>query len=238
MVEAPAQHRAADASKEPAPPPEHDRPVLPAASPAYLRIKSATDRFVALGALIALLPLLVYLGWRVRRESRGPALFIQPRAGRGGRPFRFMKFRTMHADVNPFGDSPSTGSDPRITPLGRTLRETSLDELPQLVNVLRGEMSLVGPRPLFLQQIAEWSPRQRSRLLVKPGLTGFSQVHGRASLTIEEKLEWDVRYVQSVSLATDLEILWRTVESVLRRRGLYQTRYSQQRARFEAPRGD
>lgn len=210
-----------------------DQPVALRASPAYLRLKDRMDRFVALAGLAALAPLLLYLAWRVRRESHGPALFIQTRAGRGGRPFRFMKFRTMHADVNPFGDSPSTGSDPRITPLGRVLRETSLDELPQLINVLRGEMSLVGPRPQFVQQIPEWSVRHRSRLLVKPGLTGLSQVHGRASLTIEDKLEWDVRYVQCVSLKTDLQILWRTVESVLYRRGLYQTQYSQQRARFE-----
>jgi lipopolysaccharide/colanic/teichoic acid biosynthesis glycosyltransferase len=153
------------------------------------------DRVLAAAALAIASPLFLYLAWRVRRDSPGAALFGQVRAGRGGQPFRMYKFRTMRTGVDPYGDSPQTGDDPRITRFGRWLRESSLDELPQLINVVRGEMSLVGPRPLYVQQIAEWDARQRGRLLVKPGLTGLAQIHGRGSLTIEDKLEYDVRYV-------------------------------------------
>ncbi len=208
------------------------RPVALRVARCYLWLKDALDRYVALLALVALSPLLLLLAWRVRVDSPGPAFFAQRRAGRGGEPFTFYKFRTMRTDADPFGDSPTSGDDARITRLGRFLRESSLDELPQLINVLRGEMSLVGPRPLFVQQVASWTPRQRSRLQVKPGLTGFSQIHGRASIPIEEKLEWDVRYVQSVSLRTDLTVLWRTLSNVWNQAGLYQTRYSAERERF------
>jgi len=214
--------------------PEPSQPVALRASPTYLRLKGWMDRYVALVALAVAGPLMLLLAWWIRRDSPGPALFAQTRAGLHGRPFTFYKFRTMRVDVDPYDDSPSSADDPRLTRLGRFLREASLDELPQLINVLRGEMSFVGPRPLFLQQAAEWNPRQRSRLLVKPGLTGLSQIHGRASITIEEKLELDAQYVQKISLRTDLWILWRTIQNVLTRRGLYQTQYSRQRPRFRA----
>ncbi len=212
--------------------PDPSEVVLCRAPRSYLALKARLDQWAAACAIAASWPLLLTLAWLVRRDSPGPAVFRQIRAGRTAKPFPMFKFRTMRTDVNPYGDSPTTGDDPRITPLGKRLRETSLDELPQLFNVLLGQMSLVGPRPLFVQQIAGWTPRQRSRLQVRPGLTGFSQIHGRASLTIEDKLEWDVRYVQAVSFKTDLWVIWRTVESVLMKRGLYQTRYSQARDSF------
>ena len=205
-----------------------------AAPPCYLWLRDRVTPYLALCALALLAPLMLWIAWRVRRDSAGPALFRQKRAGKHGRPFTFYKFRTMRTDVDPFGDSPSAGDDPRITTLGRWLRETSLDELPQIFNVLRGEMTLVGPRPLFVQQIDEWDNRQRQRLLVKPGLTGFSQVHGRASIPIEEKLEWDIRYVQCVCLRTDLDVLRRTFTSVRAGSGLYQTQYSIKRERFRS----
>jgi lipopolysaccharide/colanic/teichoic acid biosynthesis glycosyltransferase len=201
------------------------------ASPIYLFTKHALDR---LAALIVLLPLslyMLYLAWRIRRDSPGPALFRQTRAGRGGKPFTLWKFRTMRSDVDPYGDSPQAGDDPRITPFGRWLRETSRDELPQLVNVLLGHMSLIGPRPLYRQQMAEWNERQRGRLLVKPGLTGLAQINGRGSLTIEEKLEWDVRYVETLSLRNDWGIFWRTIANVWGRQGIYEVRYSRDRER-------
>lgn len=202
------------------------------ASPAYLRFKHLADR---LAALLILLPfggiLLLVLAWRIRADSPGPALFRQTRAGRGGKPFTMYKFRTMRTDVDPYGDSPQTGEDPRITKFGRWLREKSLDELPQLINVLRGEMSLIGPRPLYVQQIAEWNERQTARLLVKPGLTGLAQINGRGELTIEEKLEWDVRYVESIGLLTDIRILWSTIRNVRSSEGIYEKRYSSQRER-------
>ncbi len=136
------------------------------------------------------------------------------------------------SDVTVLADS---SADPRLTPVGRRLREASLDELPQLFNVLRGEMSLVGPRPLYLQQVAEWSPRQRCRLLVRPGLTGLAQINGRGRLTIEEKLDWDVRYVETASLRNDLGILWHTAIGVITRTGIYEVKYSRTRARRSGP---
>jgi lipopolysaccharide/colanic/teichoic acid biosynthesis glycosyltransferase len=204
-----------------------------AAPPSYLWLKDHLDRYVALAALMLFGPLLLILAALVRRDG-SPAVFRQTRAGRQGRPLTLLKFRTMRPDVDPFGDSPQHGADPRLTWLGRWLRETSLDELPQVLNVLRGEMSLVGPRPLYLQQMAEWDARQRSRLLVKPGLTGLAQVRGRGELTLEEKLELDVQYVQSISLRTDLGILWQTLTGLWRRTGIYEVRYSQTRARRSA----
>ncbi len=201
-------------------------PVRCAAPPSYLRFKEAIDRFVALAVLAVIWPVLLLLAGLIRRDGH-PALFRQTRAGLHGRPFQLLKFRTMRADVDPFGDSPQRGDDPRITPMGRRLREWSLDELPQLINVLRGEMSLVGPRPLYMQQMAEWDERQSGRLLVKPGLTGLAQVHGRGGLTIEDKLEWDVRYVETISLRTDLGILWQTLPGLWRRgEGIYEVQYS------------
>jgi len=166
----------------------------------------------------------------IRRESPGAAIFRQRRAGRFGRPFTMLKFRTMRADVDPYGASPAGGDDPRLTRTGRFLRETSLDELPQLFNVLRGEMALVGPRPLYERQAALWDARQRRRLEVRPGLTGYAQVYGRGGLTHEEKLELDVQYVERRSLALDLAILLRTVFAAAGRNGdVYERRYSRRR---------
>ncbi len=200
------------------------------APPSYLWLKARVDAFLALAALaICGLPMLLLI-WLARRDGF-PAFFRQVRAGRDGRPFTLLKFRTMRPDVDPFGDSPQTGTDPRITPIGRWLREASLDELPQLLNVLRGDMSLVGPRPLYMQQMAEWNERQRGRLRVKPGLTGLAQVSGRGSLTIEEKLELDVRYVEQVNLRTDLAIIWATARGVFKRGDIYELQYSRTRAR-------
>lgn len=163
----------------------------------------------------------------VRMTSAGPAIFRQERAGQAGKPFVCYKYRTMRVDVDPYGASPHGADDPRITRLGRWLRETSLDELPQLVNVLKGQMSLVGPRPLYIRQALEWNERQCRRLEVKPGLTGLAQISGRAALTIEDKLELDVQYVERAGLGMDFWILWRTTLLVLgRRHEIYEKRYS------------
>ncbi len=205
-------------------------PVRCHALPSYLCLKATIDRFVALGALAAAWPLILLIAWLVWRDGQ-PALFRQARAGRHGRPFTLLKFRTMRTDVDPFGDSPQSGQDPRLTRMGRWLREKSLDELPQLLNVVRGEMSLVGPRPLYMQQMAEWNERQRGRLLVKPGLTGLAQTRGRGGLTVEEKLELDVQYVETIGLRTDLAIVWQTIRGLWRRGDIYEVRYSAARAR-------
>jgi lipopolysaccharide/colanic/teichoic acid biosynthesis glycosyltransferase len=203
----------------------HDATVECSAVPSYLWLKARIDWYVALAALVALAPVLLVVAILVRRDGY-PAVFRQVRAGLRGRPFTLLKFRTMRPEVDPYGDSPQHGGDSRLTKFGQWLRETSLDELPQIINVLRGEMSLVGPRPLYVQQMAEWNARQRCRLLVKPGLTGFAQVQGRGSLTIEEKLELDVQYVQRISLRTDWGIVWQTVRGLWTSGGIYEVRYS------------
>jgi lipopolysaccharide/colanic/teichoic acid biosynthesis glycosyltransferase len=150
-------------------------------------IKRTMDVCVSLLAIIILLPVFIIIAAAIKLTSNGPAVFKQQRAGKDRKPFTFYKFRTMKIDVDPFGPSPKSGADSRLIPIGRFLREYSLDELPQLFNVLKGNMSLVGPRPLYISQVPEWNEYQKQRLLVKPGLTGLSQVKGRASLTQEAK---------------------------------------------------
>jgi lipopolysaccharide/colanic/teichoic acid biosynthesis glycosyltransferase len=185
-------------------------------------IKRAMDVALAAGLLAVGLPVLAAVAIAVRLTSPGPELFRQERAGRGMKPFTMLKFRTMRTDAAPFGVSPREGDDPRLTPIGRRLRETSLDELPQLWNVLRGDMSLVGPRPLYMEQARAFTPRQVRRLEVRPGITGLAQMQGRGELPHEEKLEIDVQYVERMSLALDLKILWRTFVRLFRREQVYQ----------------
>jgi lipopolysaccharide/colanic/teichoic acid biosynthesis glycosyltransferase len=167
-------------------------------------------------------PVLLVIAILIRRESPGPALFCQERAGRDGKPFMMQKFRTMRTDADPFGVSPQSPDDARLTRIGRRLRESSLDELPQLWNILRGDMSLVGPRPLYMAQADEFTERERRRLEVRPGLTGLAQIQGRGELPHKEKLEIDVRYVERQSLGLDLAILWRTFTRFFRRHEVYQ----------------
>lgn len=192
----------------------------------YVFLKRLFDFTAALTGILVLLPLLLILAVWIRLDSPGPAIFRQERAGKGGKPFTFYKFRSMRTDVDKFGASPKSGDDPRLTRVGKFLRETSLDELPQLFNVLSGKMSLVGPRPLYISQMAEWNDRQKRRLEVKPGMTGLAQVSGRGALTIEEKLELDVQYVERAGFGLDLKILWATFLQVLGRQSIYEKRYS------------
>ncbi len=193
----------------------------------YGNFKRGLDIFIALAAMVILSPVLVAIGITIRLSSKGPAVFKQQRAGKNGKPFVFYKFRTMTLDVDPFGPSPKSGEDRRLTKVGKFLRESSLDELPQLFNVLKGDMSIIGPRPLYLSQIPEWSERQKKRLLIKPGLTGLAQIQGRAKLTREEKLELDVKYVENAGLLTDIRIMLATIVQVFRRKSVYEKRYSQ-----------
>ena len=198
--------------------------------------KRGLDLLIAVPAIIILLPVFAVLTTVIRLTSGGPAFFKQQRAGRCGKPFIFYKFRTMKLDVDPFGPSPKSGGDPRLTKVGRLLREYSLDELPQLFNILKGDMSVVGPRPLYLSQMPEWSERQKKRLLVRPGLTGLAQVSGRGELTREEKLELDVKYVETAGLLTDIKIMLATIGLVFKRKSIYEKRYSKtERTRGQDP---
>lgn len=192
----------------------------------YGNLKRGLDIFIALAAMVILSPVLVAIGITIRLSSKGPAVFKQQRAGQNGKPFVFYKFRTMKLDVAPFGPSPKSSEDRRLTKVGKFLRESSLDELPQLFNILKGDMSIVGPRPLYLSQISEWSERQKKRLLVKPGLTGLAQIQGRGEITREEKFELDVKYVENAGLLTDIRIMLATITQVFRRKSVYEKRYS------------
>jgi undecaprenyl phosphate N,N'-diacetylbacillosamine 1-phosphate transferase len=192
----------------------------------YRITKRLLDILLVFPMTLVLLPVFVIIIIVIKLGSKGPAIFKQTRAGRDGRPFVFYKFRTMKIDVDPFGASPKSGQDPRLTKAGIFLREYSLDELPQLFNVLKGNMSLVGPRPLYMEQIQEWDDEQRKRLLVKPGLTGLAQISGRGELTKEEKLAFDVEYVRSASLLLDFKIIFLTLWQVLTRKSIYEKKYS------------
>jgi len=174
-----------------------------------------------LGSLLSA-PLVALLAVAIRLESPGCPIYAQTRIGRDGRPFRIYKLRTMVAGAELIGAGLAVNEgDPRITRLGRVLRRYSLDELPNLWNVVRGEMSIVGPRPTLPVQVAQYGERERGRLAVKPGITGWAQVNGRASLPWPERIELDLWYVEHRSLALDLRILARTVHLVLSGRGLY-----------------
>lgn len=196
-------------------------------------LKRAFDIVFSLIALVLLGPLLVLIAILVRLDSPGASVFRQRRAGWHGKPFIMLKFRTMKSDVDPYGVSPHSGKDPRLTALGKFLRESSLDELPQLWNVLAGSMSIVGPRPLYERQAALWNEHQHRRLDVKPGLTGYAQACGRGVLTHEEKIEMDVYYVDNRSMKIDLKIIFQTFSGIFgRKTDIYEQQYSKVR-RYE-----
>jgi lipopolysaccharide/colanic/teichoic acid biosynthesis glycosyltransferase len=185
-------------------------------------IRRAVDIAVAASALALSSPLLAVAIVAIRLETRGPAIYRQRRIGMHGRPFDVLKLRTMVDGAESIGAGLAVNeNDSRITRVGALLRRTSLDELPNLLNVLRGEMSLIGPRPTVPVQVAQYTPRQRGRLAIKPGITGWAQVNGRASLPWSERIELDLQYIEHRSVALDLRILWRTPTMVLGGSGLY-----------------
>lgn len=177
-----------------------------------LRVKRCIDVGVAAGVTIVMAFPMVLVAFAIRLTMGSPILFCQIRPGLDGEPFTLIKFRTMR-------DGPGDDAE-RITRLGRFLRSTSLDELPELWNVLRGEMSLVGPRPLLMEYLDKYTERQALRHSVRPGITGLAQVSGRNELSWDEQLELDVEYVENWSLLLDLRILARTLAAVVRRTGI------------------
>jgi len=195
-------------------------------------VKDVVDRFLAVLLLVLFGPLLLVVALWVRLTSRGPVLFRQVRVGRDGGEFRIFKFRSMYVDaearlaelkhLNEYeGVLFKMRDDPRVTPVGRWLRRFSVDELPQLLNVLSGKMSLVGPRPPLPSEVAAYADDVRRRLAVKPGMTGLWQVSGRSDLPWEEAVRLDLRYVENWSLSLDLVILLRTMTAVVRSSGAY-----------------
>jgi len=196
-----------------------------AAAPiAMLALKNIADRICAAIWLVLLSPVMFLLAWMIQIRMGKPVLFRQLRIGYLDRRFTLLKFRTM--TTNRDDDGHLLPDEQRLTALGRFFRATSLDELPQLWNVLRGDMSLVGPRPLLPEYLPRYSARQRRRHLMKPGLTGWAQIHGRNSLTWEEKLDLDVWYVDHWRIWLDLTILWLTLVKVIKREGISQDGYA------------
>lgn len=194
--------------------------------------KRLLDLSLAILGLLAIWPVLVVIAALVMLTSRGPAFFVQTRIGRNGRPFDMIKFRSMTVDAEArragvLDTSDREGlcfkakDDPRVTPFGRILRRTSLDELPQLFNVLRGEMSLVGPRPALPEEVAVYPAGARARLAGLPGITGLWQVSGRADVGFDEMVRMDIDYLRTASAGRDIAILLRTVGVVLTGRGAY-----------------
>jgi exopolysaccharide biosynthesis polyprenyl glycosylphosphotransferase len=201
-------------------------------SPSTMAIKRTLDIVLSAVGIVVLAPLMLGIAVAVRLSSKGPALFKQVRAGRGGKPFKILKFRTMCRDaeqritevISPDElDEPmfKLRDDPRVTKVGRYLRRTSLDELPQLFNVLKGDMSLVGPRPEELWLVERYGETQRFRLDMRPGLTGPMQVHGRGELNFQERLAVEREYVENYSVRKDVKILLRTVSTIWRAPGAY-----------------
>ncbi len=186
--------------------------------PLQRALKRMLDILASAVGLLVLSPVLAFVAVLVAVSMGRPILLRQVRAGRDEKPFRLVKFRTMTNDRGP--DGTLLPDEVRITRIGRFLRTCSLDELPQLWNVLAGELSLVGPRPLPLRYLPRYSPRQRLRHAVRPGVTGLAQVSGRVSLDWEPRLELDVQYCESFSLWLDCQILWRTAWTVLSRTGV------------------
>ena len=195
-------------------------------------LRRVLDLTVSLAVLLLLFPVLALIALLIKLGSPGPVLFIQKRVGRDGREFPVFKFRSMYLDAEHrlellLAENERSGpvfkmrQDPRITRIGRVLRRGSLDEFPQLLNILRGEMSLVGPRPAIPREVALYTPMQRGRLAVTPGLTGLWQVSGRANLSFEESIALDLEYIERQSLGLNLILLARTVPAVLTGHGAY-----------------
>jgi undecaprenyl phosphate N,N'-diacetylbacillosamine 1-phosphate transferase len=185
-------------------------------------VKRILDIFLSLWGLVLLSPLLCILSILILIESGAPVLFIQQRAGRNGKPFGILKFRTMIPDAVKVGLGLRTcEDDPRVTRIGKFMREYHLDELPQIINVIKGDMSIVGPRPTILSQVETYAPFERRRLEVRPGITGLAQVSGNNALSWEERIRLDVYYVDNVSLPMDVNIILRTFSTVANKEGIY-----------------
>lgn len=180
--------------------------------------KRLLDIVLSAIGLVVLSPVFAYLASRIRCQMGSPKLFRQTRPGKDGHPFEMLKFRTMRDATGPDGEPLPDAA--RLTPLGQKLRATSLDELPELWNVLKGDMSLVGPRPLLMEYLPLYNSQQARRHEVRPGVTGWAQINGRNAISWDEKFELDVWYVDNRSLWLDLKIIWLTIRKVVKREGI------------------
>jgi lipopolysaccharide/colanic/teichoic acid biosynthesis glycosyltransferase len=188
-------------------------------------VRRAFDLVVAGVALVLTSPVLAAAIVAIRLETPGHPIYRQRRIGKDGRPFDMLKLRTMVAGAESIGSGLAVNEgDPRITRVGAILRRFSIDELPNLVNVLKGDMAIVGPRPTIQVQVEQYTERQRGRLAVRPGITGWAQVNGRTALPWDERIELDLWYIEHRSWRLDLEILWRTAAIVVAGKGIYKGR--------------
>lgn len=181
-------------------------------------LKRFLDIFIALFALLILMPVFLIIAYKVRKNLGSPLLFFQERPGKDGELFKMIKFRSMKDAFDENGNPLS--DEERITPFGQKLRSTSLDEMPQLINVLKGDMSIVGPRPQLAEFLDHYTPEQMRRHEVKPGMTGLAQVSGRNNLSWEEKFKLDIKYVETHNIILDFKIMFKTVLVMLRKEGI------------------
>ncbi|MEW7119587.1 sugar transferase [Acinetobacter nosocomialis] len=181
-------------------------------------LKRLLDIFIALFALLILMPVFLIVVYKVRKNLGSPVFFLQERPGKDGKLFRMIKFRSMKDGVDQDGNI--LPDEERITPFGQKLRSTTLDEMPQLINVLKGDMSIVGPRPQLADFMQHYTPRQMRRHEVRPGMTGLAQVSGRNNLSWEEKFELDVEYVEKHNIWLDFKIMLKTVQVMLKKEGI------------------
>jgi exopolysaccharide biosynthesis polyprenyl glycosylphosphotransferase len=196
--------------------------------------KEIFDKIISFVALLVLLPIFLIAAILIKIDSKGPVFFLQERVGKDGKIFKVFKFRTMTVEA----PEKTKGkyiekSNPYVTRVGKFLRRSGIDELPQLINVLKGDMSLVGPRPTLPYQVAKYNDYQRKRLLMKPGITSWALIHGRNKLTWPERIEYDVWYIEHWSFWLDIKILFKTVWVVAKGEGLYADRETDEIAKVE-----
>lgn len=210
----------------------HMQEVYRRKNPVYLKIKRGMDILLSATALVCLLPVFLATAIAIKAEDSGPVFFSQLRAGRNLKPFKIYKFRSMQMDADArfpemLKDNEQTGhafkikNDPRITKVGKFIRKFSIDELPQLINIIKGDMSIVGPRPILPFQMEECNEYEKQRLVVQPGLTCYWQIGGRADIKWEEWVELDLDYIENMGLWTDIKIILKTIPAVFDREGAY-----------------
>ena len=210
----------------------HMQDVYRGKNPVYLRIKRGMDVLLSAVALVCLSPIFLVTAVAIKVEDKGPVFFSQMRAGKDMKPFKIYKFRSMNIDADTkfpemLKDNEQTGhafkirNDPRITKVGKIIRRFSIDELPQLLNIIKGDMSIVGPRPILPFQMEECNQYERQRLVVQPGLTCYWQIGGRANIEWEDWVEMDLKYIEDMSLWTDMKIIVKTIPAVFDREGAY-----------------
>jgi len=187
-----------------------------------MRIKRLFDFILSIFVLLILMPFNILISFLIKHNSTGPVFFCQDRVGQDGKLFTMWKFRTMYSDTNPTADSPNSDSDIRITRIGKLLREYSFDEIPQLINILKGEMSLIGPRPIYLKLANRLSKEQKKRFSMKPGITGLAQIRGRTNLTWKERIEIDCYYVNNWSMILDVVIFFKTIIIMFFKKNIYE----------------